>query len=208
MKTLSELGYEVMPFNKLVKADWNYKEEDAEQLKKLKANIKENGQIENIIVREKGDKYEIVNGNHRYDAFKDLGFKNVVVNNLGKISKQNAIKKAIQTNETKFQADQLQLSELFAELLKEFTPEELSKTMPYTTKEIEDWANLKDFDWDQYDGKKPEDKINNKFVITFDDETQKQQFLKLFNAVGDGTSEGTVLINVFKHYLQSQKGEV
>lgn len=37
------VNYKAIPFEKLVKAAWNYKEEDAELTKKLIANIKRIG---------------------------------------------------------------------------------------------------------------------------------------------------------------------
>ena len=75
-KTLKDYGFELMEVSKLIKADWNYKTDDEKKLKDLQENFKRNGQVENIIVRElsKG-KYEVVNGNHRLDALKNLKFQ-------------------------------------------------------------------------------------------------------------------------------------
>jgi ParB-like chromosome segregation protein Spo0J len=58
-----------IPLDLLVPADWNYKTDDEYRQEKLKNNIKRNGQVENIIVRLLSTGfYEIVNGNHRYQA--------------------------------------------------------------------------------------------------------------------------------------------
>ena len=48
----NKLGYIDISIDKLIKADWNYKTEDTAKQEKLKENIKRNGQIENIIIRE------------------------------------------------------------------------------------------------------------------------------------------------------------
>ena len=45
-------GYEDLEVSKLVKAKWNYKEENNVLTNKLLANIKKNGQVENLLVRE------------------------------------------------------------------------------------------------------------------------------------------------------------
>lgn len=98
--------YQNIPIEKIVKATWNYKYDNSELKEKLKVNIAKNGQIENIIVRTIGDDlFEIVNGNHRYDAFIELGIKEVVCFNVGKISLAQAQQIAIETNETRFESD-------------------------------------------------------------------------------------------------------
>ena len=67
-----KMGFIEIPTDKLVKADWNYKTEDQEKQEKLKENIKRNGQIENIIIRElETGFFEVVNGNHRLSVLKD-----------------------------------------------------------------------------------------------------------------------------------------
>jgi len=118
--------------NKLVKCSWNYKNDDSKLLKKLVNNLKRNGQIENIIIRELDTGYyEIVNGNHRLDAFKELKYKDCMCYNLGKITESQAKRLAIETNETKFSHDEVELSKLLKELEEEFDIDELIETLPY-----------------------------------------------------------------------------
>ncbi len=144
---LKEYGYELLEVSKLVKADWNYKDDDEKRLDDLVNNIKRNGQIENLIVRKLGSKYEIVNGNHRYDALVKLKQTHAIVCNKGDITKEEAIRIAIETNETKFPNDNLKLAELLNVMLDEYTMEDLTGTLPYSQKEIENFQNLLDFDW-------------------------------------------------------------
>lgn len=149
--------YIVLPLSKLVKAEWNYKTDDDIQKEKLKANIKHNGQIVNSIVRKLDNgTYEIIDGNHRYDAFKELGIKQVVCFNKGKISKEEAMRIAIEINETKFEADNLKLAEVIGQLVTEYGTSDLTITMPYTEEEIEDMNKLLHFDWSQYENKNDE----------------------------------------------------
>ncbi|GAB1371190.1 hypothetical protein MASR1M45_12520 [Candidatus Kapaibacterium sp.] len=62
-------NYKIFPREILIKASWNYKEEDEFTTNKLVNNMKKNGQIENIHVRKlQTGYYEVVNGNHRLDA--------------------------------------------------------------------------------------------------------------------------------------------
>ena len=67
-----KLGWTDVKVSHLSKAAWNYKDEDAEQTKKLIANFKRNGQVENLQIRQRGNgSYEVVNGNHRLDVMNE-----------------------------------------------------------------------------------------------------------------------------------------
>ena len=173
-----KMGFIEIPIDKLVKADWNYKTEDPDKQEKLKENIKRNGQIENIIIRELETGYfEVVNGNHRLTVFKDLGLKKVMCYNLGSISEQQAMRIAIETNETKFDSDSIILGERIKELTKEFELEDLVSTLPYTEKEIENFKTLTDFDWEQYADKEIDtfdDAFDKTITITTSNETFKR----------------------------------
>lgn len=154
-----------LPVASLVKADWNYKTDDAEKAAKLKSNIERNGQLENIIVRElPDDLYEVVNGNHRLSAFQDIGTPTVVCYNLGPISIAKAKRVAIETNETRFETDSIKLAELLKSLVEgpdaEFEIAELATSLPYTEVDIEDRIKLLSFDWSQFKEHAPEEKEN------------------------------------------------
>tara|TARA_R110002051_G_scaffold177777_2_gene247634 strand:+ start:18543 stop:19199 length:657 start_codon:yes stop_codon:yes gene_type:complete len=147
-----KLGFIEFGIDKLVKADWNYKTEDLDKSEKLKANIKKNGQVENILIRELDTGFfEVINGNHRLDVFKDLGIKKVMCYNFGTITEPQAIRIAIETNETKFDTDSIALAELVKELTEEFDLKDLVNTLPYSEIEIDNFSKLTDFDWEQYE---------------------------------------------------------
>lgn len=147
-----------LPVDKLVKADWNYKEEDPELTGKLIANIKRNGQIENILVRELDTGfYEIVNGNHRYDALVEVEATEVVAYNLGRITLAEAQRIAIETNETRFKTDPTKLSSIIADISKQFTTEDLAHSMPYNQERLNELIEMSTFDWSKYGQPKPTD---------------------------------------------------
>lgn len=133
--------YKIFPIGILVKADWNYKENDEYMANKLLENIKRNGQIENCHVRllDSGY-YEIINGNHRYDGFIALGQNFVLAYDHGNISLAEAQRIAIETNETKFKANTEKLSEILNNLKLEFPDVELS--LPYTPEELQDLLEI------------------------------------------------------------------
>jgi ParB-like chromosome segregation protein Spo0J len=126
-----DIGFIKLPLSKLVKADWNYKKEDPVMMAKLVANLKRNGQVENIIIRElKTGFFEVVNGNHRLDAMISLDMTEAECYNLGGISPAAAKRIATETNETRFPTDELRLHELIVEMMDEFSAEDLALTIP------------------------------------------------------------------------------
>jgi len=145
-------GFTDIEVSKLVKAEWNYKEEDENQTKKLIENFKRNGQVENIQIRElENNKYEVVNGNHRLDVMNELKMKKCHVFNYGVISLSNAKRIAIETNETKFQTNSFKLGEIIKEISAEVNLDELEKTMPYSADEMQNMIEVLDFDWNTFE---------------------------------------------------------
>lgn len=130
--------YHLITLDKLIKAAWNYKEDDPALTEKLKTNIKRNGQIENIIVRELETGYfEVVNGNHRLDALRDLNCEAVYCYNLGPINESQAKRIAVETNETRFKSNDDRFSKVILDLKADFSLSDLSSTMPFTEQELE-----------------------------------------------------------------------
>lgn len=165
-------NYTELDIKRLVKASWNYKKDDDERKEKLKANIKRNGQIENLIVRPLDTGfYEVVNGNHRYDAMVELGFETVVCYDLGTISDQKAMRIAVETNETKFDTDHMRLAETIKEILTEFEAPDLAETMPYSEKDIENYGKLLDFDWEQFNKPPDIEYKDGRFIITIESDS-------------------------------------
>jgi hypothetical protein len=147
-----------IPLMELHTASWNYKGSDKKTMKKLIANMKINGQIQLLIVRELGkSKYEIINGNHRFEALLDLGFKSAVCLNLGMVSLAHAKRIAFETNETEFEADNVKLSDMVKELSKTFTMEDLEETLPFSKKEMQAMFDVTSFGTSEEDvGEEPE----------------------------------------------------
>lgn len=132
----------------LVPADWNYKEEDLATQRSLVENIRQNGQIENVIVRKVGPaQWEVINGNHRLKAFQTLEYETVLCYDMGEITLEHAKRIAIETNETRFESDRMKLAKTIAELSAKFGTKELSVTLPYSEQEIDNTRQILNFDW-------------------------------------------------------------
>ena len=133
-----EPGFGWIDAARLVKASWNYKLDSPELKEKLKANIKRNGLIENIIVRElETGFFEIVNGNHRMDAVSELEIEKLFCFNLGSVSQAQAMRVAIETNETRFTSDQEQMAARIREIIEVFDRQEFISTVPFTDEQLD-----------------------------------------------------------------------
>lgn len=143
--------FKLIPLDKLVHAEWNYKTDDEAMTDKLVANIKRNGQIENLLVRHiEGGKYEVVNGNHRMAALARIGAPGAVCYDLGEISLEEAYRVSVETNETRFATDQVKLGDLLKAMTDKYSMDDLLATLPYQQEELNNLIKLSDFDWDQY----------------------------------------------------------
>ena len=148
-------------------AKWNYKTDNQKILSKLKRNIKKNGQVQNIIVREIPNPtkenpdnfyYEVINGNHRLKAFKQLGLSSMVAFNLGRLSLVEAKLIALETNETNFTPTS-RLGQLIDDIAHDFTLDDLTSTMPYTKRDMQTFIELLSIDKDQDDSLDKDDLI-------------------------------------------------
>jgi hypothetical protein len=127
----------VLPIDALRKAPWNYKTDDPKLAEKLRANMERNGQLENIVVRQMDDEsFEVVNGNHRYDAMVALGWTHATVLDLGPITTMQAQRIAIELNETRFASNPQALSELLVGLVDSFGEKDLVFTSPFSAEEM------------------------------------------------------------------------
>jgi len=130
-------NYKFIPIDLLVPADWNYKADDEFMSKQLLNNLKRNGQIVTCQVRQLDTGfYEVVDGNHRLQALRQLGQEYVIVYDHGKIPLSQAQRIAIETNETKFNADPLKLGTLLKDLKEDFPEADLFETIPFTEDEF------------------------------------------------------------------------
>lgn len=164
-------GWTMVPVKALHKAEWNYKTNDPDLSAKLKANIERNGVIENIIIREHDDGYEVVNGNHRYEVVKEMGTAEVMAFNLGKVSEAQARRVAVETNQTRFKDDAAALAIVINDVLKEYSAFDFAQTSPYTEQEIEAFAASINYVFPETGGETHSETRIHRLSFDCDDET-------------------------------------
>lgn len=136
--------------DKVVPNGWNPKEEDTKEFEKIVQSVKLNGLRGAIVVREHPHTpgiYEIIDGQQRWGAAKQNGYKKVSVYNEGKVGDQEAKQMTIwYQQQVPFQ--RITEAYLVDSLIQEFGLDAIE--LPYTDKEIQDLQDLAVFNFDQF----------------------------------------------------------
>ena len=170
---------------------YNPKAVESKEYYDVLESLKQNGLMSFIFVREVDgvDGFEIVDGEHRYLAAKELGYSEMYVYNLGRISEEEA-KALTLWFEVQVPFDNVELAPIVVELTK------LDIKLPYTEEQIEKFSELQKFDFDDYDEDEPvkEEEGFNNFTVR----VTQEQFNFIQNKIKEimdfeGVSEGRAL---------------
>ena len=174
--------------------EYNPKQKDTPEYRNVVKSIQLNGLKQPIFVREVegNDNYVIVDGEQRYTAAKELGYKEIYVYNLGKISEEEAKSLTIWF-EVQVPFDEAELAPLVMEL------NDLSIELPYNELEIDGFRNLATFNFeDAWKDQNPikEDSDKDEEILTI--KLTSAQLETVNNAIeevkiSDGVTEGEAL---------------
>jgi len=156
-----QTNIEYLAVEKLVPCNWNYKKPGTpEEIQKLAKSIEKDGSLGVLPVRKIEKGFEVIDGNHRYEAIKLLGWEKVPCENFGKISVAEAITIARRRNYKWFEDDYLKLAEVFNKhVFPEYAIEDLVEFMPDNEQTYKDMQDMMQFDWDEMTGEyKEQDK--------------------------------------------------
>jgi len=123
---------------------WNPKDKDTKEYQIIKQSLNKKGLRLPVVVRENNG-YEIIDGEQRWTAWKELGHKTILIYNEGKISDQEAKELTI-WYEQKVPFNEIDLAQLVTQMNLEYTNLEL----PYSELDLEEMKELANFDWDKY----------------------------------------------------------
>lgn len=138
----------VVPIDEVRPNTWNPKDKDTKEFQDVKASIAENGLRGFIVVRENqkdNSKYEIIDGEQRWTACKELGFEKIVIYNEGVVDDKKA-KELTLWWQVQVQFNELSLAKLVASMIEEFG----EITSPYNEKKIKEMQELAKFNFDEY----------------------------------------------------------
>jgi len=134
----------VVPIGTVRPNPWNPKEEGTDEYGRIVRGIREKGLRMPIPVREVDGGYEIIDGQQRWSACKEIGFKSIPIYNEGKVSDQDAKELTIWYQQ-QVPFEEVALAKLVVELS---TMQGFS--LPYTMDEIEEMKQFLSFDWATY----------------------------------------------------------
>lgn len=163
---------------KVVKLDevrpnsWNPKEKDHENIKKIEQNIERIGFNEPIRVRENNG-YEIIDGEQRWTAAKNLGLQEVLIYNEGVLSDEEARASTLWW-QVQVPFDDIKLAYEVAELA------DMNVEVPYSDVEIADFKELANFNFDDYNSERPDDEAE---IRTINIKTTKEQYDIIMSAI-------------------------
>lgn len=141
---------ETMNINSLIKAEWNYKTDGTdEQINKLIKSIEYDNSAGILAVRKLDEKYEVIDGNHRLEALRRMGWQEIQVENFGEIPKSKAIVISRRRNHVWFDDDLKAFSDLIKnDVLPDIDTDTLKEILPDTPDEIDNLINFGNFDWE------------------------------------------------------------
>lgn len=133
-------NYLIVPIEQVQTNTWNPKNKNTEEYNRLKKTIERRGQIRAIHVREVGtDKFEIIDGEQKYNIFKELGYTHVLIYNEGILDDVDARERTAW-----FQAqvpfNEVDLAYLVRSLVESQGQENIK--LPYSNAEIERFLKL------------------------------------------------------------------
>lgn len=142
-----------VPVDSIFPNPWNPNTQSPFIFDKVKKSIKEFGFVDPILVRElKDETYEIIGGEHRWKAAKELGFTMLPVDCMGKIDDAKAKAMCVLAN-LHGQEDSVRV----AKLVKTLTSEQQT-LLPYDQEYLDQLSKMLDFDFEQFNNAKVPDK--------------------------------------------------
>jgi len=148
VESVSRLSSALVDIDALVPNPWNPNKMDERMFRKELASIRKFGYINPIICRPVGSTYQIIDGEHRQKALRQLGHSGrIQVTVIEGLSDADAKQLTVVLNETRGHADPARLGSLLKDLLDTETKADLLDILPFSPPVFDKLAGLDDFDW-------------------------------------------------------------
>jgi hypothetical protein len=125
---------------------WNPNELKGPNWEKFLKSLQEEGQLQEIIVRELPEGYQIIDGEQRSKGLAEIGATEARIFNLGEVDDARAKKLTINLNRLKGEDNTLKLAALLQDLSSSVGVDDLLESLPYEPFEIENLLNIEDID--------------------------------------------------------------
>ncbi len=197
--------------------NWNPNGFSESRFKKLIKSIEKDGLINPIVVYDNDKQFVIVDGEHRFKAFKALNKKKIDCYALGKLETHEAQRLNYVLNKLKGDTENEEKDfEIITNLLDNYELEELLKTLPYSEIELQQYLDEKFEDFDEesvaneLDSEPDEPNINMdkvedkknivKFSISDDDYTDF--WLQIVTLFDSDVSKDSIFVEICRSYLE------
>ena len=174
---------------------WNPNQQDDGMFKKLINSIKKNGFTTPILVRKIEKGYQIIDGEHRWKACKELDYNIIKAEVIENIDDTTAKTLTIALNNIRGKDDVLKR----AQILKQLNEGQLS-ILPWDKEEIKNELDLADFDWDKFNKQQEvKEKKNLAFIFNLTEREYKAAEYAIKLA---GKSNNEAFMKMVKEFLQ------
>jgi hypothetical protein len=177
-----------VPTGQVQPNQYNPKEKRSEEYQKVLASLKANGLMAPIFVRELAtDSYEIIDGEQRYTACVDLGYKEVLIYNYGPMSEDEAKQLTVWWQQ-QVPFDDIKVAELIKSLVDSVNGDYSKINLPYTEEEMEEKIAMLNFDWEKYQRNDIEVEPDKDGVVKFNcSEEDYKEIEKMLKGKKDGS---------------------
>lgn len=169
-----KLDISLLDINSVEPNPWNPNVQNERQFQAEVESILTNGFLAPILARQIGEKYQVIDGEHRLRALKQIFVTNAIgAKNVPDLAKEKKIpavlieaddahakRLTIIMNETRGRADLAKLGELLNEIAPPLG-EDLIIGLPYTATQLEELMDIAKFDWDSLTIPVNDDELNN-----------------------------------------------
>jgi len=127
---------------------WNPNRQKPREQAAIAESVKEYGQVLELLVRphpETAGEYQIIDGEHRFNVLPETVYCNIIHG----LPDAHAKKLTIVMNETRGEADKVELAKLLADISADLG-NDLGLGLPYEANELDELIKLADVDWDSF----------------------------------------------------------
>ncbi len=216
--TLDFKKLSVVSIDQLRPNTWNPKDKDTKEFNDVKASIEANGLRGFIVVRENPKdnvQYEIIDGEQKWTACKELGFEKVAIYNEGLVSDQAAQELTLWW-QVQVPFNEMSLAKLVSKMIDQFG----SINTPYDEKKIAEFQELAKFDFNNYSkhSTKPPEMPTGDLMKTFMVQVNKDAYEVIIQAINKAkkqakesssgeVTDGRALEFVCVEYLDQADGQ-
>lgn len=141
-----KINEKIVAIDQLEPNPWNPNEESDFMQEKLTGSLKTFGQVAEVLVRRlPSGQYEIIDGEHRWKRMKLGGAKEIMINDLGDISDDDAKMLTMVANELHGNRNPVKLARILRDLESETDWKAITELLPYNDVEL---VNLLEIDPD------------------------------------------------------------